>query len=309
MLRKLTLVAAVVPLLASCQDATAPNGTSQLTVMITDAGGDFLSAMVTIDAVYLQGSDGADGGGRVYLSETPMTTDLLTLSNDAATLVDGAVVPSGTYSELRFVISGAYVEVDNGDNTSSFYATQGYDEHLPVGETADGLLQMPSYAASGLKVKFDGALDVTGAQEVLLVDFNVAQSFGRQAGSSGSWVMDPVVRGASMDLTSSVTVTLAMADGVTLPEVGGSQVGLGDFKAVLSDGGSDVKEAAFVDVDGVYTAAFPYLMPATDWSLEISGPTGLTFTTDPTLPMDVSTSSGQDQRFDLKIASAEATGP
>ena len=238
-----------------------------------------------------------------------MTTDLLTLSNDAATLVDGAVVPSGTYSELRFVISGAYVEVDNGDNTSSFYATQGYDEHLPVGETADGLLQMPSYAASGLKVKFDGALDVTGAQEVLLVDFNVAQSFGRQAGSSGSWVMDPVVRGASMDLTSSVTVTLAMADGVTLPEVGGSQVGLGDFKAVLSDGGSDVKEAAFVDVDGVYTAAFPYLMPATDWSLEISGPTGLTFTTDPTLPMDVSTSSGQDQRFDLKIASAEATGP
>ena len=105
------------------------------------------------------------------------------------------------------------------------------------------------------------------------------------------------------------TVTLAMADGVTLPEVGGSQVGLGDFKAVLSDGGSDVKEAAFVDVDGVYTAAFPYLMPATDWSLEISGPTGLTFTTDPTLPMDVSTSSGQDQRFDLKIASAEATGP
>ena len=141
MLRKLTLVAAVVPLLASCQDATAPNGTSQLTVMITDAGGDFLSAMVTIDAVYLQGSDGADGGGRVYLSETPMTTDLLTLSNDAATLVDGAVVPSGTYSELRFVISGAYVEVDNGDNTSSFYATQGYDEHLPVGETADGLLQ------------------------------------------------------------------------------------------------------------------------------------------------------------------------
>jgi len=308
MLRKLILMAAVVPLLASCQDATAPNGTSQLTVMLTDATGDFLSAVVTIDAVYLQGSDGAQDGGRVYLSDTPVTTDLLTLANDVATLVDGAVVSSGTYSELRFVVSGGYVEVDNGDGSSSIYATQGY-EHLPAGRTADGLLQTPSYAASGLKVKFDGALDVTGAQEVLLVDFDVAQSFGRQAGNSGSWVMDPVVRGASMDLTSSVTVTLALGDGITLPEVSGSQVGLGDFKAVLSDGGSDVKEAVFADVDGVYTAAFPYLMPATDWTLEISGPTGLTFTTDPALPMNVSTSSGQDQHIDLKIASAEATGP
>ncbi len=307
MLRKLTLVAAALPLLAACQDATGPNGTSQLTVMLTDAKGDFLSTMVTIDDVYLQGGGGEDGG-RVHLLATPMTTDLLTLSNDAATLVDGAVVTSGTYPELRFVISGAYVEVDNGDGSSSIYATPGYDQ-LPEGRSADGPLQMPSYAQSGLKVFFDGAIDVSGAQEILMVDFDVAESFGRQAGGSGAWVMDPVVRGASMDLTSSATVTLALADGVTLPLIGDAEVGLGDFTAQLSDGEGDVKEATFVPVDGVYTAAFPYLMPGTTWTLEITGPAGLSFTTAPALPLEVSASSGQDQHFDLEIASAEAAGP
>lgn len=309
MIKRLIAVAAVLPLLASCQDATGPMGTSNVTVKLTDASGDFVSAVVTIDGIYLQGGNDGSDAGRVWLSQTPVTTDLLTLSNDVIDLAESVEVPSGSYADLRFVISGAYVEVDNGDETTSIYATPGYDQ-VPDGVTPDGSLQMPSYAASGLKVKFDGgALDVTGAQEILLVDFDVAQSFGHDTGGSGGWVMSPVIRGANMELTAGTTVTLALADGVTLPEIGGTQVELGDFTAVLDDGEGNTKEAAFTSVEGVFTAAFPYLMTGTSWSLQVSGPDGLTFTTDPALPIDVTTSSGETAQFDLVITSAAPATP
>ena len=48
-----------------------------------------------------------------------MTTDLLTLANDVATLVDGAVIPAGPYSQLRFVITGGYVDVAGAIYASS----------------------------------------------------------------------------------------------------------------------------------------------------------------------------------------------
>ena len=307
MLRKLIMLAAVLPLLASCGDSTGPNGTSSLTVMLTDGPGDFVSAVVTIDSIYLQGENSGTSAGRVWLSQTPVTTDLLTLSNDVQSLVDNVEVPSGNYAELRFVISGGYVEVDNGDGTTSIYASPNYD-HLPEGRTADGTLQMPSYGQSGLKVTFDGGtVNVTGPQEVVLVDFNVAQSFGQVAGGSGGWVMHPVIRGANMELTGSATVTLALADTVTLPEINSTQVGLGDFTAVLDDGQGNTKEAAFTSVNGVFTASFPYLMPDSTWMLDVTGPDGLTFTVDPALPIEVTPASGQDGQFDLVITSAALT--
>ncbi|MCG6957393.1 MAG: DUF4382 domain-containing protein [Gemmatimonadetes bacterium] len=308
MLKKLATIALLLPLLASCQDANAPSGTSKVTLMLTDDPG-FASAMVTIDGIYLQGGNDGGDAGRVWLSQTPVTTDLLTLKNDVLGLVDNVEVPSGHYADLRFVISGGYVEVENADGTTSLYATPDYG-HLPDGVTPDGSLQMPSYVASGLKVKFDGGtVDITGTQEVLLVDFDVSQSFGHDAGGAGGWVMTPVIRGAHMDLTSSATVTLALADTVTLPSIGGTQVQLGDFTAVLDDGLGNTKDAAFASVNGVYTASFPYLMPETTWALQISGPAGLTFTTDPVLPGDVTTSSGQDAHFEVVITSAAPSAP
>ena len=62
---------------------------------------------MTIDEIYLQGSD-----GRTVLRDRDTTVNLLTLANDAATLVDEAIVPAGSYEQLRFVISGAYIEVE-----------------------------------------------------------------------------------------------------------------------------------------------------------------------------------------------------
>src|ERR1700742_4539481 len=85
---------------------------SGVTIKLTDAPGDFKAAVVTISEVYLQGE-----GGKVVLSNEATTTNLVTLANDTADLVKDAVVPEGKYSELRFVISGAYIEVEQADGS------------------------------------------------------------------------------------------------------------------------------------------------------------------------------------------------
>src|SRR5688500_14171731 len=103
-----TALLGLVLLGTACGETTA-NQSGRLTVLLTDAPGDFRKAVVTIDRIYLQPSEGADGQ-RIVLREDDVTTDLLTLANSTAELVTDAIVPAGRYSELRFVISGGYIE-------------------------------------------------------------------------------------------------------------------------------------------------------------------------------------------------------
>ena len=151
-------------------------------------------AVVTISEIDLKGS-----GGTQVLMSTPTTVDLLTLASNTATLVQGVDVPSGTYNELRFKITGACLAVDNGDGTSSIYGTDGYDT-TPCGGAATGALQAPSFAQSGLKVKLDGdAVTITGPEaDPPRWTSMSSQSFGKAAGGSGMWVMHPVVTGGEI---------------------------------------------------------------------------------------------------------------
>jgi hypothetical protein len=187
--RGAAFVAALTAALASC-DSQSPNGTTSLSIQLKDAPGDVQHAFVTITEVDLVGS-----GGVQVLTDTPVTTDLLTLATDVLPLVQDVEVPSGTYHELRFKISGACLAVDDGSGGSTVYATDGYDS-TPCGGEADGSLQAPSYAQSGLKVQMTGgALVLDGPPKILLVDFDVTQSFGHAA---NGWVMHPVVTGGEL---------------------------------------------------------------------------------------------------------------
>jgi hypothetical protein len=133
------------------------------------------------------------------LRDEPYTADLLTLAGATADLVTDAEVPSGTYRELRFLISGACLAVENESGGTDIHATADYDSE-PCGGPAGGTLVAPSFAQSGLKVVLSGdALEVVGTRKVLLVDFDVEQSFGHEAGQSGRWVMHPVVTGGSIE--------------------------------------------------------------------------------------------------------------
>lgn len=194
-----TLALAAALALVSCGDGAGPGGTTSLSVKLTDAPGDIQHAYVTITEIHLMGE-----GGRLVLRDEPYTTDLLTLAGTTADLVTDAEVPSGTYRELRFLISGACLAVEGESGGSDVYATTDYDSE-PCGGAATGTLQAPSYAESGLKVMLNGnALVLDGPQKILLVDFDVQQSFGRAAGGSGRWVMHPVVTGGEIEATDPV---------------------------------------------------------------------------------------------------------
>jgi hypothetical protein len=287
--------------LAACGDDT-----SRVTVKLTDAPGDnFEKAVVTISKVYLKG--GAEG--EVVLRDEAFTTDLLTLANDTADLVKDAEVPQGTYSELRFVISGGYVQVKE-DGGSRVYATSDY-EGVPSGVEVDGELQMPSLSTSGLKVKFANDADVTVSseqtQKVILVDFDVAQSFGRAAGNSGRWVMSPVIKGADLEFSSNVVVTLALGSNVTLPVLDGTQVSLSAFSAVLVNAEGSREPLAFTDAnaDGTFEANFKFLIPGT-FQVELTGPIGVGFNTTPAIPASVTATGGAEARVAFTLTSVIA---
>lgn len=90
------------------------------------------------------------------------------------------------------MISGACILVE-GETENTVYTTSS-EFDCPAEGDATGSLITPSLDASGLKVNFTEPLVLEG-ETTLLVDFDVAESFGQQAGQSGNWVMHPVING------------------------------------------------------------------------------------------------------------------
>jgi hypothetical protein len=296
----------LMPLVACGDDGTQPGGT-RLSIQLTDAPSQVKTAVVTISEIYLQGDGSAEGqDSRVTLLHEDVTTDLLTLATDTRTLVDEKTVPEGTYGQLRFVITGGYIEVDDGSGGVTRYATSPDYEGLPDGLEVDGELQMPSAAQSGIKVNFPGdQLTVSGDQQILLVDFDVAQSFGRAAGNSGRWVMNPVLRAGDVTLTGSVRASLSLGSGVTLPALGGNAVTPGNFTAVLvrPGGAEDSGLLTDLDGDGAFEAEFKLLEPGA-YSVRFEAPAGMSATFSPAGAQPVDVTSGQRSTIAATIAGA-----
>ncbi len=292
------LLGAVLVLLSGCSDSTGTAGTGKISLLLTDAPGDVQAAVVTISRIYLQSEI-----TQAMLRNQAVTTDLITLSHTTQNLVHEVDIPAGVYEQLRFVITGAYIRVDNGDGTSSIYATSAGYAGLPPGAQVDGTLLAPSLTESGLKVLMpDDSLAVPeGGARILLVDFDVSQSFGHQTGS-GQWVLLPVIKGSDMTLTGNAKVTVTPDSGVVLP--GGA--GMTDLQAVLTAGDSTTSSAAFSDAnqDGTFEATFPYLPPG-NYSLDLKLPEGLTaVTTSPALPATLTIVSGQSSTASFGLTGA-----
>lgn len=297
------LTAAALLPLGGCSDVTT-QGTSTMSVLLTDAPGDFVKAVVTISEIDLVGASDSD---RVVLMNTPVTTDLLTLANNTQSLVENAVVPAGRFTQLRFVITGAYVEIENSDGTTSIYASSPSYEGLPAGATVAGQLIMPSYAQTGLKVSLpNGGVSTSGGQQVVLVDFNVSDSFGQDAGT-GQWVMRPAIKASDFQLTGSALIAVSLDSGVTLPVVNGTQVTLADFSAQVTDAAGAVRTVQVSDQGGGAYAADVRLLTPGSASIDLVSPSGVTVTTDPVLPAALSITSGQQAGASIVITWADTT--
>jgi hypothetical protein len=213
--------------------------------------------------------------------------------------VKDAVVPTGTYSQLRFVITGGYIEVPQPGGGTIVYASSPTYEGLPEGAVVGGTLQMPSYAQSGLKIDL-GSLNVGTNAKVVVVDFDVAQSFGHVAGGSGMWVMHPVCTATEIQLTGTLNVSLRLGTGVTLP---GSST-LAKFSAVLTSSGGSPKTLPLADAGGgTFGVSFLYLAPGA-YTLDFD-PNGVvsTFTTTPPVPASVTVTSGQATAASFTVTS------
>jgi hypothetical protein len=273
--------------LAACSDGSDGN-TTRLSIRLTDAPGDIKEAVVTVSEIYLQGSN-----GRTVLRDQDTTLNLVDLANATADMVNGAVVPQGTYEQLRFVITGAYIRVDE-NGTEKVYATATDYAGLPPGTTVDGRLQTPSFSTSGVKVTLPGdQLELQSDQKILLVDFDVSQSFGKAAGNSGQWVMSPVIKGADITVSGGIAVNATLATGVTAT--------LSDWKAQATLQGGSAEQLPLLDPenDGTFSATFSYLLPGTyDVTLV---PSSGTFTSTPTLPATTTVAGGANSTVTVTV--------
>jgi len=273
-----------------------------MTIHLTDAPGDVKHAVVIISKVYLQGG----GNDTVTLRSTPDTVDLTTLVSPAtATLLQNVSVPAATYAQLRFVVSGAYIAVDDGNGGLNYYATSTNAPTLPIGATLTGTLQCPSCAQSGIKVSLPHDTISVSGQQSLLVDFNVGESFGHAAGNSGQWVMHPSLKATSVETSGTITATIQAGSSVTLPIIGSDTVKFSDFAAVLSEpsGVKDTVNFSGTTTAGVYAATFPYLVPGS-YSVDVLAPSSITaYATTPTLPSSITLGSGASDTTAITLTS------
>ena len=226
--------------LAACESDPAGAGTARLALFLTDAPGDFVSAEVEIREIYFQGGASEDGGGRLTIYSAGEVFDLLGLREGVTAKLSDVVVPAGNYSQLRLVLGEVTIETEGG----TIYSTE------------DGTLVCPSCAQSGLKINLPGGgLRLENGDQSVVVDFDVAQSFGHQAGNSGKWIMHPVIHATLAEAAGKITGEVVLGAEVTLPTCGGAPVTLAIFVPTATFGEIVISGQTNADGDIV----FPYV--------------------------------------------------
>ena len=244
-----------------CSDLLGSDDTARLTVLLTDAPSDYVgSAMVDIGRVELLP---ADDGERVVLSEdgTDGPIDLLDLQGLTTMVLADLEIPEGTYREIRMIIESASVEL-----------AEGYT--LRDGST-DAVLRVPSGATSGLKLKLradeeleDGeeasaeesaGVTISGGETVLVVDFDVNQSFVIQGnpntpagiqGVSFRPTLRVVVRDVAGSISGTVTTSVegAVVEGLVVSAEHAAPEDDEEFQSSIA--------TAVTGADGTYTVFF-----------------------------------------------------
>jgi hypothetical protein len=218
--------------LAACDQGLGPRNGARVNVYLTDAPGDVENAWLKIDGIHIIADDLQEIELLGDYDELILVSDLV---GHAQQIVDDADVDLETFRQLRFIIGGAVLETKDGN----VYAIPGTELPDELSDEDVGELHCPSCAQSGLKIVLQGeAPEIEEGDDVsIVIDFDVAQSFGRQAGNSGRWVMRPVVHAtlstepnAPLAGGSSIGGTVALAQGASVaPCPAGTPRTLADF--------------------------------------------------------------------------------
>jgi len=296
------VVALTVPLLAlglaACGGSeTGPDGTTRLSIQLTDEASTSVSrAWVKVDQLTLHGPDEA----RVDLLDGPTGyIELTELAGRTRGLVSGRSVPSGEYEQLRFYVTSAALETEAG----GVYSLNGGAD--AVGVAANGELRCPSCEQTGIKVVTpDSSLVLETESRILVLDFDVTESFGHQPGEEDTWIMRPVITSSTIGFSGSITGTVATDSGVSFPSCNGGDRSLQDFVPRVHAAGTDsVVKTGDVGSGGSYVIAY---VPPGDYGMSyadtlILDPDSLFITASPS-SASVTVESGVETTVDYSVS-------
>ncbi len=186
---------------------TADERTGRFAVQLTDAPADYDAVFIEIVSVKVKAeepvAEEVDEEGWITISEETDRVNLLELQNGETILLGEEELEAGFYHQIRLILGDDNAVVIDG-------------ETFP--------LKTPSAQQSGLKLNINAEVEA-GEVYVLLLDFNAAKSIVN-AGKSGKFLLNPVIRTVELGETGSVegvvqpdtfeTTVLAIADGDTL---------------------------------------------------------------------------------------------
>ena len=269
--------------LSACDDVSGPaDGSPRLSVLLTDAPGDVEAAWVQITEIRLQGE--TEGDATFEVPAENQWHELTALASDSmgrqltADLIESEEIPAGSYGQLRLMIGSAVLQAET---TSPSPRAPSVPSVFVLGEPAwdriegldgsaeSGRLNCPSCQQTGIKVNLpDGGLTLEGGETGLVLDFDVAQSFGRQAGASGMWVMKPTITSSTLAVGSiEGTVSVDTAGAGHIAACGGNDAD--DLTAFMPTAAMDGDTTtASVSEEGEY--AFSFLTPG-EWSMGFQG--------------------------------------
>lgn len=301
-----SLAAALVMLLAACDDdqATGPGTQPSLTLQLTDApSAQVERAWVEITAIEIQGT----GGTTTLLEESTGLVELTELADETREIVSDRTLEPGQYTQLRVIVGDAALETTGGTVFSKGEAAS------RLGLSADGSLQCPSCSQTGIKVNLpDGGIDLQTESRLVVLDFDVRQSFGRQAGASGTWVMTPLIVASDAQASGTIVGRLAVDSAASLPTCGDRKTRVTDFVPQAVDPATgEVVKSGSVASDSTYRIRF--LSPA-DYDAEYAGQVTVDSTTAIDFsatadPGQVTVESGQEVTVDYTIDSAACGTP
>lgn len=178
-----------VTMLFSCSNDDSDNGgKAGINVRLTDAPGDYSEVHIDVLDVMVKSDDSESEEGWVSLGAEPKGINLLDLTGGVTELLADTEIEAGYLSQIRLVLGTDNYLVLSGDDGTDVNSRQP--------------LSTPSAQQSGLKVKVDQELEA-GVDYEFLLDFDVDKSVVT-AGSSGGYVLKPVIRATATAETGSI---------------------------------------------------------------------------------------------------------
>jgi hypothetical protein len=177
---------------SGCSDSDDnTSGTSRIKVSVTDNPGDYDEVNIEILDVKIKNSNGTDENGWVSIGIiNPGVYNLLELTGGVIAPLSDSEIPSGFLGQIRLIL---------GENNTV---------------VKDGItypLNTPSAQQSGLKLLVNQTLEPNFTYD-FLIDFDVNRSIVVQAGSSGIFNLNPVLRISSLVNSGSIS-GIVISDG------------------------------------------------------------------------------------------------